>query len=73
MKDERKVIEYRGLICEARIIVGDWEGDPSIPNGVRELPPYCEDIYIHAPGDDYDLYNMFTDEAIEEIIEELLS
>lgn len=64
-------IEYKGLTCVGRVIVGDWEGDPSIPRGTRQLPPYVEDLQVYG-CDDHDIYGMLTEAARDEIIEAII-
>lgn len=43
---ERVDIEYQGLQVSGDIIAGDWEGDPSIPNGKHTLDPYVDDLCV---------------------------
>lgn len=72
MTRELVEIEYKGLTCVGRVIVGDWEGDASVTRGVNRLPPYVEDLEIFAGADEPDIYSMFTEEARDEIIEKIL-
>lgn len=64
-------IYYRGLMVSGTIITGDWEGDPSIPNGVNYLPPYASELFVHSQDGD-DITDMLTEEALEECEQALL-
>jgi len=46
--DNKVRSEYNGLEVEAYIIVGDWEGDPDVPNGINRLPDYIDDIRVYC-------------------------
>ena len=60
-----------GLTIRGRIVIGDWDGDPSIPNGVRHWPPYIEDLEVLSP-DGTDMLDYLTDECVDLIIDDLL-
>jgi hypothetical protein len=61
-----KTLNYRGLDIKAEMTIG-FEGDASIPGGIRRLVE-VEIDYIRA-YDGEDISDMLTDEAIEEIKE----
>lgn len=52
MSEVQVTIEYKGLDCTGVIIVGDWEGDPSVERGVHRLDPYVQDLRVEANGED---------------------
>jgi hypothetical protein len=56
--------EWCGLMITGMWVTGQWEGDPSIPNGVHRLPDELEDICIYSPENE-DITDYFTAEAIE--------
>ena len=64
-------IKWHGLRVRAIVELDNWEGDPSVPNGVHYLNPYAEEIEVLLP----DGYS-FTDEDLSDPlwaeIEELL-
>lgn len=53
---------YRGFELEGTVVIGDTEGDASIPRGTHELPPYIVDLTVLSDGED--VYEMLTDKAI---------
>jgi hypothetical protein len=63
--------DWHGLPVTGKIIIGDWEGDPDVPNGVRTYPPYVEDLAVTTP-DGTDIYEMLKESAIDEINEMLV-
>lgn len=72
MKRPLVEIEWNGLSCVGRVIVGDWEGDTDVPNGTRTLPPYVDDLQVFAgPGED-DIVDYMTENACDLIIEKML-
>jgi hypothetical protein len=58
--------DWMGLDIACTIIVGDWEGDPQVPNGVHYLPPYIDELSIKTP-DGFELYDYLTESAITTI------
>lgn len=63
--------EWHGLIITAEIVSGDWEGDPSVPNGVHHLPPYAQDIDVLDP-DGTSILDYISDKGMEEVETALL-
>ena len=55
---------FYGFDISGVIISGATEGDDSIPNGTREIPPYVEDLEI-INHDGSDMYEYVTDKFIE--------
>lgn len=45
--------DFEGLYVTGKLVVGDWEGDPSIPGGKREIPPYIDDLAVKVQGFDH--------------------
>lgn len=64
-------VEWHGLTATAEIVSGDWEGDPSVPNGVHHLPPYAQDIDVLDP-DGSSILDYISSKGIEEITMALL-
>ena len=60
--------EVFGLTVKGTLITGDYMGDKSVPNGVKYLDPYVDDLYIESP-DGTDLTGWLTDDAIMRIEE----
>jgi hypothetical protein len=60
--------EVWGLTVKGTLITGDYYGDKSVPNGVKYLDPYVDDLYIESP-DGTDLTGWLTDDAIVRIEE----
>ena len=56
--------EWCGLMVTGTWVTGQWEGDPSIPNGVHHLPDELEDVCIYSPENE-DITGYFTVEAIK--------
>ena len=60
----RKEIEIHGLKVSFDSVPesfeGDSMGDPSVPNGEIECPPYIDDLAVYTP-DGYDITNEFSD------------
>jgi len=63
--------EWHGLTLVADIISDDWEGDPSVPNGVHHLPPYAQDIDV-LDADGFSLLDYISEKGMEEIETALL-
>ena len=53
-------VDYHGLTIKGELIEGDSMGDPSVPNGEIECPPYIDDLAVYTP-DGYDITNEFSD------------
>lgn len=65
---------YGPFQVTAKVISGGWEGDPSVPDGVRELPTEVNEMKVFSMHDkkmEEDLYS-FLDERILEKIDEAL-
>jgi hypothetical protein len=67
---QRIETEVFGLNVKGTLIVGDWYGDKSIPNGTVNLDPYVEDMCVEANG--YEITAYLTDDAIIEIEERII-
>ncbi|ORC37279.1 hypothetical protein B4O97_03555 [Marispirochaeta aestuarii] len=61
---ERVSAYFYGFDISGVIISGDWEGDPDVPNGTREIDPYVEDLEIKN-HDGTDMYEHVSDKFIE--------
>jgi len=57
---------WHGLTLVAEVVSGDWEGDPSVPNGVHHLPPYAQDIDV-LDSDGSSLLDYINKKGMEEI------
>jgi len=66
--NQRIETEVWGLTVKGTLITGDYYGDKSVPNGVKYLDPYVDDMYIESP-DGTDLTGWLTDDAIVRIEE----
>ena len=64
-------IQWHGLTVEATVVIGDWEGDPSVPNGVHHLPAYTEDVAI-SDADGNDMGDYINKQGMDDIDEILL-
>jgi len=51
------------LDVQGVMVVGDWEGDPSIPMGTNELPPYIENVKVYLGKDD--VTDWFTEKGLK--------
>ena len=77
LKRRNKMKEYEisavinGLQVDGEAVVGDWEGDNSIPNGIHMLPTYLNGISVYT-DDGTDITNWLTKEAIKELSDGLL-
>lgn len=65
------VYYWHGLKVEGDLVTDAWQGDPSLPNGVKKIAPYLEDVCITAE-DGTDITEYFSDYAIGVIFEDLL-
>ena len=70
--------EHDNLICKCEVETGDWEGDPSVPNGVNYLGDYAEVISVkcwyHGMHASYqvDITHLLSEEALDAIAESAL-
>ena len=64
-------VDYCELTCSGKVIIGDWEGDPSVPNGTRELPPYVDDVT--AVAGEVDVYELLSQGVQDEICDKLIA
>lgn len=63
--------EYSVFRVEAEVIVGDWEGDPNVVNGVHHLPPYVNDLAVFV-GDE-EITEMLNEDTTDRIIDKIMS
>jgi hypothetical protein len=64
-------IDWHGLTCVGRVVTDDWEGDPSVPRGVRFYGPYVEDLEV-LTSDSTDLYHNLTEATRDDIMEAII-
>jgi len=60
-----------GLDVEATVSYGDWEGDPSVVNGIHYLPPDIKNLKV-LTTDETDITDRLTEDALDDITDELL-
>lgn len=54
----------------ATMVVGDWQGDPAVPNGVQFLPPYADRVQVFSIFDteeSEDVYDYLDEQVLEKI------
>jgi hypothetical protein len=56
---------WNGLDVTGELIIGDWYGDNTIPNGTKMLDPYIDDMDVYAGGES--IIDWLTEEAIDSI------
>ena len=71
MKQPLTEIDWNGLTCVGRVVVGDWEGDASVPRGKRYLPPYVEDMEV-LTSDGTDIYWNLNEDTRDDILEAII-
>ncbi len=71
MKKHNVMSFWNELTVEGTVVEGDWEGDPSIPRGTHQLPPYVED-YIVTTETGIDMLDYLNKSALQEIEDALL-
>jgi len=62
--NNNQTTEWHGLRIVGDIVDDDWEGDPSVPNGTRHIPPYVQDLEVYVDAEE-SIVNYLNDEGID--------
>lgn len=72
MKNPNHTTSWNGLDVQAIVIVGDTEGDESVPGGLHHIPPYVAELEVYTPKG-ADMLDYLTETAQEAIEEKILN
>ena len=62
----KKSCFHKGFDISGEVISDDWEGDPSIPGGVRKIPPYVDGLKVEAGSIDHAAAGNLSDSFLTE-------
>jgi len=71
MKHVKVDVDLPGMRAEGTVVLGDWTGDGSIPNGSNMLAPYVDELWVIG-RDDEEIGEMLSKSALADIENRLI-